>query len=323
MALQMMLLAIPEVAVVVVVAAVRARRVGRIAAFAGAAAAPFALEAIVYARAGVLRDLLDANAGATLRRAQARAAVLPGTVQRALIAQARILAPLAELAPLSGFARTNAGLVVVWAWLAAGVLAIFEASEFYDRHFLLLAPPLAVLGALGTAALGRALRRPATVTAIMLVATFFMHDYYMARVSAVIVATRIVAHRDPVTREHYLRARAMLVDRLRRDRSLYIVNDSPLLYDELGLTAPTRYAFSGDLFERGMWPMLGLRGIDELRRVLATKPHFILVGEFRAADDPQMTALLRLRLREEYVPIDGFERTVLYELKSLRLDGRA
>jgi hypothetical protein len=144
-----------------------------------------------------------------------------------------------------------------------------------------------------------------------------MHDYFMTKQSIVAVVSRAVLHRDPAANDHYVFARDALRAHLGSDRSLYLVNESPLLYDEAGATPPTRYAFASDLFERDMWPMLGLSGIGELRRILDARPHYILAARPWLRDDPEAINVLGERLARDYVPIGDVDGSVLYRLKGL------
>jgi hypothetical protein len=81
---------------------------------------------------------------------------------------------------------------------------------------------------------------------------------------------------------------------------VYLLEQSPYLYDALGLTAPTVYACSDYLLD----PRLSTAGIDgkaELARILATRPEFIVLSnleDFRYA--PRPCELVEDRLASSY-----------------------
>jgi len=323
-ALQVKLIALPLVVAigVALVARVPAARARVLAIFAGVACAPFLFEAWLYARAGVFAEFWDANVEATLRRA----ATLRGGLRRdnapQWFAQWRVLAPAVELAPFALLHSQRAALVPLWFWLAAAALAVAGTGEFYDRHFLLLVPPAVSLGTFGLAALLERFERPRTLLATVGVLTFALHGYYEVAQSIGIVAHR-TAGRDRVWRAgHYPLVREAVRAALGDDRSLYVIEDSPRLYDDTGAAPPTAYAFSGDLLEPPMWPMLGFRGREELLRVLATRPHIIAVGTLGGNFDPAGVAAIRALLAKEYRFVGEADRTAIYRLRALATQSR-
>ena len=316
-ALQMKLVALPLVALVAFAAAYRSAggRTRSLATFTALALVPFGLEALLFARGDAFAALWDANVGATVRRALA----VGGHVRRdnagQWFAQLRVLAPAPELAVVAAFARDRSRYAVLWAWLAIAALTVGISGEFYDRQFLLLVPPAALLGTAGLIVVAKAWRVERVAVAAALLLTFGLHDYY-----EVAQSVRILAHRangDPTWRAgHFAAVREALRARLGRDRSLYVVQDSPMLYDALGARAPTHYAFSGNLLEPAMWPMLGFRGRDELARVLRARPRVIAAGRLEGALDRGSTTLLQTVLRSDYRIAGVADGTAIYELRS-------
>ncbi|MDQ2858671.1 MAG: hypothetical protein M3R53_08495 [Candidatus Eremiobacteraeota bacterium] len=316
-ALQIKLVALPLVALVAFEAAYRCpgARARSLATFTSLALAPFGLEALLYARGDAFAALWDANVGATLRRAFA----VGGHVRRdnagQWFAQLRVLGPAMELALVAAIARDRARYSVLWAWFGIAALTVGVSGEFYDRQFLLLVPPVALLGTVGLTKLANAWRAERVVIAVALLITLGLHDYY-----EVAQSVRILAHRaagDSNWRAgHFALVRDALHAQLGGDRSLYVVQDSPMLYDALGANAPTRFAFSGNLLEPAMWPMLGFRGRDELARVLAARPHVIAAGRLDGALDPASTALLKTVLKTDYRVAGVADGTTIYALRS-------
>jgi len=321
-ALQMKLTALPMLLPLgVFVAAGAGAQAGAaaLAVFAGLALAPFAVEALVYASAREFAAFADANFAATLRRlASARSSARLSNLGQ-WREELRILAPVLELAPFAALRPARARFALGWAWLATAAAAIFAAGEFYDRHFVLLVPPLAALGAAGLTALGRAARAPRLVTTLALLTTFALHSYYETEQGAFVVPYHRYVRAEPGFRVgDYTVASEALRAAMGDDRSLYVLQASPMFYAEMNAPPPTRYVFSGDLLERGMWPMIGFHGPDEVLRVLAGRPHFVVAGNLRDGKlDAAGARLVLARLRRDYDLIDDSHRVSIYRLKGL------
>jgi hypothetical protein len=319
-ALQMKLTALPMLLPLGVFVAVGAGAgIVPLAAFSGAALAPFALEALVYASAQAFGAFADANFAATLRRLTAVRSNARFANLGQWSAEVRILAPVLELVPFAVLRPGRARFALGWAWLGMAAAAIFAAGEFYDRHFVLLVPPVAALGAAGVTALGRAARAPRLVTTLALLATFALHEYYETEQGLIVVPYhRYLRAEHDFRVGDYTLASGALRAAMGDDRSLYVLQASPLLYADMNAPAPTRYVFSGNLLERGMWPMIGFHGPDEVLRVLAGRPHFVVAGNLRDGKlDPAGARLVQAVLRRDYDLIDDAHRVSIYRLKGL------
>jgi hypothetical protein len=298
-ALQMKLTALP---VILAVAATLVRFAGiglaGNAVYLGMIVLPFALEALLYARAGALSLFLDANAGATLRRAESvRSSANPWQ----WLTELRLLAPLVELCPFALVRPGRTGAVAIL-WFLAAVIAIAGAGEFYDRHFVLLVPPIAILGSLGLARIATFARRRyrTWAAAVLILATFFLHDYYETTQGIRVVIHRYVLGQRDWHLGDYTVILAALRDALHGDRSLFLVQVSAEMYEDLDVPPPTRFAFTGNLLEASMWPMLGTSGRAEFARVLATGPQVIAVAPIGAKYDQRSVALLQRTLDRDY-----------------------
>jgi hypothetical protein len=324
-ALQMKLTAIPLVVAVAAFLALGAGTagLGYLVAYLATAAFPFALEALMYGRSGALPMFLDANVYATVRRAQnVHAAAATGLAQ--LRDEFRLLAPVLELAPFA-FVRPSRLVVIPAVWLVAAFAAIAAAGEYYDRHFVLLVPPLAMLGALGVVRLCDFVRTRYRVAAIaaVVVMTFFLHTYYEVSQGIGILYHRYALQEHAWREGDYSVILRALRTAMKDDRSLFAVQITPEIYEDIGSTPPTRFVNTGDLFERPMWPLVGFPGLVEITRVFATKPDFVACGPLTAKLDPESVAFLRTVLARDYVFVSEARNVRIYRRRSEKGGGSA
>lgn len=318
LAMQMKLTALPFAGLLAVLVAYQNGRgaVRSLAVFAAACALPVVPELIVYARAGHLQLLYDANIGATLRRFTAIGGADPRAGNaRDAFAQLRVLAPSVELALFALVPPRVRGLGVLWAWLACALLAILLSREYYERMFFELVPPLAILGAIGAVRLGALLRRPRLVAVILVLGAFALHDYFTIRKTVQTAYARSVAHQYSYNREHLEYLVSGLRAYTRGDRSIYVFQESPIVYVYLHARPPTRYAFSADLLEPKLWPMLGFAGERELQRIVAARPHYVLLGRPDGPRDDALTlAQFSQAVRQRYRRVASIDGDPLYRL---------
>lgn len=279
-ALQMKLTALPLLVPVVFVLLRTARQpLATFFVVTGSAFVPFALEGVVYASAGAVNALWDANAGATWRRLTALHRGLVSENVGWLSAQLRIMAPPVELAAVAATLRLrdSAAFAATWGWLLAAVIAVLAPGEFYNRQFVLLQAPIALLGGIGLRIASDFTGRARTAAVLTLIATFALHDYWKTEQAIVRVQHWDVLGDRSWREPGYERVLTMLHAAGTRS-SLYVIELSPLLYDAVGISAPTRFADSDLLLETRMAPMLGQSGRRELARIFRSRPRFVIVG---------------------------------------------
>ncbi|HEV3157478.1 MAG TPA: glycosyltransferase family 39 protein [Candidatus Baltobacteraceae bacterium] len=305
-ALQMKLTALTIVVPLGIFAALlsQRRRLSNAFAFMAAALLPFGIEAAMYAHAGALGVFSDANAGATLRRFLGRAAIHSPVDADAWLTQLRSAGPFLELAPLSVLVLRSPRVAIVWAWLVLQIGTLLLVGEYYQRNFYDLLAPLSLLGAIGVMQLARLLAKPRTVIVSVLLGAFLFHDYYTMRVGLTRVFERTLGGNPSFGRSNFEHLELSLRHIIGTDRSIYVFQEPPILYDDLGAEPPTRYLLSADLIEPNLRPMLGFSGKDELNRILERRPHYIIVGY---AD----------RARDDLDEVRAFERSVVYRYRSL------
>jgi hypothetical protein len=286
-------------------------------AYAAIVALPFALEALLYLSFHALPAFVDANVSATLRRAFA---VRHGarTGASLWVRELRLFSPALELGVFA-FARPSRNALVPVLWLVAAGAAIAGASEYYDRHFVLLIPPISIFGALGVeriARLGNRRFRPAIV-ATVLIGTFLLHGYYEAAQGLRVAYHRFVLGQSDWQTGDYTVVLAALRQTTHGDPSFFAIQISPDVYEDLHVVPPTRYPFTGNLLDGAMWPMIGFSGGHEFERILATRPHFIACGPLETKVDPASAALLRGTLARDYTFVREERNVRIYELRSL------
>jgi hypothetical protein len=305
-ALQCKLSAVPLAIVPAILVATRSAEILRtVVAFVAGFALPIVADVALYARANELPALWNANVGSTIRRAQsanggdefARNRV---NFERQFLA----LAPQVELAAFALMARANASRVASVGWLVAALLSIVAAGEFYERQFVLLTAPVAILGAIGFTNLrdkiaARGARRWAAIVTVLV--TFALHDYFETNQTIAYGLHRIVLHDRTWRLDQTAQAYAALACLPRNAGELFLLEQNPYLYDLLDQPSPTKYAYSDHLLDPRLSIMANIDGDAELTRVLQTNPQYIVVSslnDFRYG--AERTARVRTALATRY-----------------------
>jgi hypothetical protein len=284
-----------------------------------ASVAPFAGEAVLYASAASLGAFVDANVGATLRRATGlRGGLLVRNLWE-IPEHLRILAPQLELAPLA-FAYRNRYVVACGAWFAAAVVSIAAAGEYYPHQFVVVHAPVALLGALGLRwaldASGASRRTARGVAIAALLLTFGLHDYYQVVHAGRVIVARSRGIATSTGADEPAVVQAIRATGLARD-GLFLIQQSPYIYDELGVAAPTRFAYTDHLLDLRMTSMTGVDARRELSRIFDSRPAIVSIGDLTAPQlDPSLVALVRGRLARDYVARRDAAGVTLYRLRA-------
>jgi len=195
LALQCKFTAIPLVVVPVVVLLIGSSQLLESAGlFLVGLATPIIIEVIVYIQAHQFLALWNANVRTTLRYKSP-----PGEFARnwdVLARQLWTLAPQVEFAFFGMVRKVNQSPLASVGWLAAALISIAAAGEFYERQFVLLTAPVALLAALGFTRILRWLSLEFTIRRVISVAvvilTFALHDYHETMTGAMFAWHRLV-----------------------------------------------------------------------------------------------------------------------------------
>ena len=146
------------------------------------------------------------------------------------------------------------------------------------------------------------------MTGLVLAVTFAMHDYY-----TLVQAARYAYHRAVLRDPQWRRATVeKIADAVRpctdAEPSLYVVRQSPILYEMLGVKPPTRYVFPTNLFDSSKWAMLGFDGSSEIDPDLAHAAGDDRRGRGpsvsgRGDDDPAVVAAMMRDVDARYIPV--------------------
>lgn len=283
--------------------------------FLAGVAAPIAIEVLVYVRAHQFAALWNANVATTLRYRSPAGEFARNRVW--LPRQLLALAPQVELAFLGLTRSANRSRLASVGWLAAALIAIVAAGEFYERQFVLLTAPVALLGALGFVRVLRSLQgKPIaqrSVAIVVVLLTFALHDYHESVEGAMFAWHRLVL-RESTWRLGQTDEVAADLRRLNVGASsLYLIEQSPYLYDALGVDAPTVYAYSDYLLDPRLSAGAGIDGKAELARILASRPGLIVVSnldDFRYA--PDRVSLIKDTLASSYAVAYRSTRFTIY-----------
>ena len=189
----------------------------------------------------------------------------------ALVAVVRIGAP-------HSFSGERAATNFALLWFLAGCIAVASPGQFYGHYFLILVPPLCLLAAIGAWRLARMARPSLAVGlfACLVIATAsdiwldrFPHLIRLGRLSDCCTlgstakpdVPRLVADR--------------IADELAPGEPIFMFNYQPIVYFLSRAALPTKFTFPVQLV--GTPNFTGVDLDAELARVLASKPHFIVV----------------------------------------------
>jgi hypothetical protein len=171
-------------------------------------------------------------------------------------------------------AATNFALL----WFLAGCIAVASPLHFWLHYFQILVPPLSVLAALGAWRLAQ-LGRPGIAAGILtclVIAT--SSDIWLDRVARLSKLGRLseccaLASRDEPDVPRLVASR--IAAELAPGEPIFVFNYQPILYFLSEAALPTKISFPIDLVGKDNFTGVNLDA--ELARVLASKPHFIVV----------------------------------------------
>ncbi len=188
----------------------------------------------------------------------------------------------------------------VLAWAAASVIGVLPFGA-YSGHYAL--PVLVPLSAAAAPVLGGplpGLPLPGGAGRYRIPAAVLLP---LAGLAASVAGATIYARSHISGAEVRLIAEAI---KLRPAECLFVFHGEPILYHLTGSCLPTRYAFPSHLNDRGEAGAIGVDQVAELRRVLATRPAYIVSSNRpRTRNTPQGWAMVAAELGQHYRPVLG------------------
>jgi 4-amino-4-deoxy-L-arabinose transferase-like glycosyltransferase len=212
---------------------------------------------------------------------------------------------------------------VVFLFVWAGLILLLQLflRIAADHYFLQFLPPFCLLNGLllGRTVLVAMASRPARVGLLAVVAALALFG----------ISKNQLVHTAYVARDRYIDGQAWAGDTPRQIASdikpllkpgdaVYQIGFLPIVYHLTGGEIPTRFAFTG-LPHRSYAGRDGcpwVPQIEEARRVLDTRPRFIVVedGVFFRELDPPVKALIEDRLASDYRLVRHYEMHWIHEL---------
>ncbi len=293
---------------VVLLLLVRGGGVGRRAAMAAAwialALAPTVVALLVYLAAGRGDAFVFANFISVFQRPPSVDGDAPGRLARIAVHVLPLAIPAAiALARPGRWQGAPVERRIIAGWLIAAVAGVIVFGTYHDHYALPLLVPLAVV-----AAPVLAVRRLGPVIGIG------------AALAGGVMATTTIADRRAMrgTGAH-VRAIAERVGPC--SDCLYVFSGDPVLYLLTGATPPTRWVFPTFLSETRDTGSLGFDVRDELRRILAAAPRYVVTRDYPFAEaDPAAWRVMQAGLSAHYRPVlaqrVGRRTILLYERQS-------
>jgi 4-amino-4-deoxy-L-arabinose transferase-like glycosyltransferase len=162
-------------------------------------------------------------------------------------------------------------IIFAYAWLFCGALGVAAAKSFYDHYFLQILPALCLIAALTMASSGLTMRRALVI---------FMVIPVIAGWHALADAARPVFKFQnghfSITPDTPDRVAQDLEAALQPGQQVYVFDDQPVIYSLIQQDPPTRYVLPSDLTTCFLPEVAGVNEYDEIYRILAMHPEFII-----------------------------------------------
>ena len=267
---------------------------------------PTAAALASYAAIGEADAFLFANFFSVFRRDTSAA----GSSLGRLAQMAALASPLLLCAALGRWPRRRPGIAVrpggaaaqdfVLAWAAASVLGVLAFGTYYGHYALPMLVPLSTAAAPVLAGARPGLPVPGSAGRRRVPAAALLP---LTGLAASLAMAVIHARSRGSGAEVRLLAEAVS---LRPAECLFVFDGEPILYHLTGSCLPTRYVFPTHLSDRRDAGAIGVDQVAELRRVLATRPAYIVLSDRpRARNTPEGWATVMAALGQHYRPVLG------------------
>lgn len=280
----------------------RQRRWGLLAgaalAYALLCLTPTALVAVIYALRGEFGIWFDSTIVAPLTYAAGRIPLEEMAWRISLAALAlrwllMLTLPALLLAPRDPVLRRLTWLG--FGWLATASLAVAGPGFFFPHYFLIVIPPLSLIGAIGAYSFAQYVGAARARLALAALIAFATVD-----LMAVDVTPRLSRGFSMGSPDTPRRMAALMNDELQPGDTIFVPNYQPVVYFLTQARLPTRFPFPVHL-TGGFARLAGVDTDAEVARILASGPRFIVLDRTQwFAMRPSAMSMLTEALEEGY-----------------------
>ncbi len=251
--------------------------------------APFAVAALAFLAAGRFPEYAKANFAANATYVSA-GRLSPAELLSAAADHARrnpyfwggaILLPVAAVLSRRSGRPFGRPAMLVFAWLAGAACGVASIGRVWDHYFLQLLPPLALLGAGAAVTVARGLApsraRLAAASTAAAGATLLLGPPLLSSVSLLFSPPMDDAPRDVAK---------FLAPRIAPGDTLYVPDWEPVLHYLVDAKIPTPFVLPDDLVDPAFARMAGVDRFEELDRIFARPPAWVVRRAWYLRDGP-------------------------------------
>ncbi len=218
-----------------------------------------------------------------------------------------VLALALPRSPLRVRAGSAGLLLALLFWLAADLASVVAQGRLFPHHFLQAVPPLALLYGWSAGALQSALAsapRPVSPRAALalllglLIVAGPMGELGWRSLRLLRNAVAGDLYRDDVPHQ----IAAAIRPELGPEDTIYVYNDQHVIYHLADARRPTRFPFALHLRHDVVGQALGFEPLDEITRILGTRPAFVIVREGERARKASSWEPVQRELARAYEP---------------------
>ena len=251
--------------------------------------APFAVAALAFLAAGHFPEYAHANFAANAAYVSA-GRLSPAELFSAAADHARrnpyfwsgaVLVPVAAVLSRRSGRPFGRRALLVLGWLAGAACGVASIGRVWDHYFLQLLPPLALLGAAAAVTIARELapsrERLAAAATAAAGATLLLGPPLISSVSMLFSPPADDTPRDVAK---------FLAPKIAPGDTLYVADWEPVLHYLVDARIATPFVLPDDLLDPAFARMAGVDRFEELDRIFASKPAWVVRRAWRLRDVP-------------------------------------
>lgn len=201
-------------------------------------------------------------------------------------------------------------------WLCGGVIGVASAKSFYDHYFLQILPVLCVTMAWVVPRITAPSKLQFPLMAVLLAMPASTAAQALIQAASPILAMK----NGHITLQPDTEARiAQEISTVSPPNQVYVFDYQPVIYSLAGQAPPTKYAFPSIITTCFLAHVAGVRATDELRRILAAKPEFIIRNHYPETNpaiiNQAVYTMLNQVLAAHYDVWRSYNDAVLYRLR--------